>query len=50
MAEAAAAHAPSRLAFGSCNEQDMQNKLWPIIQERNPTAFIWGGDAIYAGM
>ncbi|KAG7372397.1 phosphodiesterase/alkaline phosphatase D-like protein [Nitzschia inconspicua] len=39
---------PSRIAFGSCNEQNMQNDLWPIIASRNPTAFVWGGDAIYA--
>lgn len=39
----------SRIAFGSCNEQDLQNNMWPIIAERHPTAFIWGGDAIYAG-
>lgn len=40
--------APSRIAFGSCNEQDLQNNFWPIIEERNPASFIWGGDAIYA--
>jgi hypothetical protein len=39
---------PSRIAFGSCNEQNMQNDLWQIIASRNPTAFVWGGDAIYA--
>jgi hypothetical protein len=38
-----------RIAFGSCNEQDLQNNLWPIIESRQPTAFVWGGDAIYAG-
>ena len=40
---------PSRIAFGSCNEQDRQNNLWPIIESRRPAAFVWGGDAIYAG-
>ena len=40
---------PSRIAFGSCNDQDMVNNLWGIIESRNPAAFIWGGDAIYAG-
>ena len=39
---------PSRIAFGSCNEQDQQNDFWPIIANRKPAAFIWGGDAIYA--
>jgi hypothetical protein len=40
---------PNRIAFGSCNEQDLQNNMWPIIEQRNPAAFIWGGDAIYGG-
>ena len=39
----------SRIAFGSCNDQDLKNNLWPIIESRDPAAFIWGGDAIYAG-
>jgi hypothetical protein len=39
----------NRIAFGSCNEQNMKNHLWNIIKERKPSAFIWGGDAIYAG-
>ncbi|GKY98189.1 hypothetical protein MPSEU_000776700 [Mayamaea pseudoterrestris] len=38
----------NRIAFGSCNNQDLTNKLWPVITSRSPTAFIWGGDAIYA--
>ncbi|CAB9496460.1 PhoD-like phosphatase [Seminavis robusta] len=37
----------NRIAFGSCNEQDRQNKMWPIIEKRGPAAFIFGGDAIY---
>lgn len=40
----------SRIAFGSCNDQKMKNNLWNVIESRNPAAFIWGGDAIYAGM
>lgn len=39
---------PSRIAFGSCNDQEDQNNLWPILASRQPEAFIWGGDAIYA--
>ena len=39
----------NRIAFGSCNDQDLRNDLWPIIESRDPAAFIWGGDAIYAG-
>jgi len=42
------AESSSRIAFGSCNEQDMQNDFWPIIAARKPAGFIWGGDAIYA--
>jgi hypothetical protein len=40
---------PHRIAFGSCNDQDSKNAFWPIIESRKPTAFVWGGDAIYAG-
>ena len=40
---------PSRIAFGSCNDQDRPNLLWPTIVQRNPAAFVWAGDAIYAG-
>lgn len=39
----------ARIAFGSCNNQGNQNNLWPIIESRKPVAFVWGGDAIYAG-
>lgn len=39
---------PSRIAFGSCNNQNLQNDFWPIIAARQPRAFVWGGDAIYA--
>lgn len=40
---------PSRIAFGSCNEQSRENKMWSIIESRKPAAFVWGGDSIYAG-
>ena len=40
----------NRIAFGSCNEQNAQNNMWAIIEKRKSAAFIWGGDAIYAGM
>ena len=39
---------PYRLAFGSCSHPSLPQPLWPIITSRHPTAFIWGGDAIYA--
>jgi hypothetical protein len=41
---------PHRIHFASCNDQDLENKLWPVIESRNPTAFVWAGDSIYAGM
>lgn len=39
---------PSRFVFGSCNSQHYPQPMWPRIRSRNATAFIWGGDAIYA--
>mmetsp|Transcript_25951 Transcript_25951/g.29673 ORF Transcript_25951/g.29673 Transcript_25951/m.29673 type:complete len:535 (-) Transcript_25951:2-1606(-) len=39
---------PFRIAFGSCNNQNLTNPLWNVISERNPAAFVWAGDAIYA--
>jgi hypothetical protein len=39
---------PSRIAFGSCNDQTKLNPFWPILEQRKPAAFIWGGDAIYS--
>jgi hypothetical protein len=39
----------SRLIFGSCSSQHYpEQPLWPVIQQRNATAFVWGGDAVYA--
>jgi len=38
----------SRIFFGSCSSQYYEQPFWNIIKERNPTAFVWGGDAIYA--
>ena len=38
-----------RIAFGSCNNQNLTNNLWGRIAERDPIAFVWAGDAIYAG-
>jgi alkaline phosphatase D len=39
----------SRLIFGSCTSlHHKRQPLWPTIQKRNATAFVWGGDAIYA--
>ena len=45
---ACAAAAPNtRILFGSCNKHDMPQPLWPSVLERNPSAWIWGGDIIY---
>jgi hypothetical protein len=38
----------SRIVFGSCNSQYYEQPFWEIIGDRNPTAFVWTGDAIYA--
>eukprot|EP00980_Cylindrotheca_fusiformis_P007373 scaffold1525_cov142-Cylindrotheca_fusiformis.AAC.173 len=39
----------SRIAFGSCTSQHHEEQpFWPVIMSRNVTAFIWGGDAVYA--
>lgn len=45
-------HAPdgkSRILFGSCNSQEYPQPLWSVMASRNATAFVWAGDAIYAG-
>ncbi len=36
------------LAFGSCNNQNVENNLWTPILSHNPALFIWGGDIIYS--
>ena len=36
------------IAFGSCNKQNSENKLWGPILEHKPKAWIWGGDNIYS--
>jgi hypothetical protein len=38
----------SRILFGSCNSQHHKQPLWPHVISRNATAFVWGGDAVYA--
>lgn len=37
-----------RIAFGSCNNQNLTNNLWDVIAKRDPLAFVWVGDSIYA--
>jgi len=36
------------IAFGSCNNQRLQNPFWKEIPKNNPSVWIWGGDNIYA--
>lgn len=36
------------IAFGSCNRQNIEQPLWPVIQKNKPDLWIWAGDNIYA--
>ncbi|MEO9569955.1 MAG: alkaline phosphatase D family protein [Polaribacter sp.] len=36
------------IAFGSCNKQNIKNKLWKEVKKNNPNLWIWGGDNIYS--
>lgn len=36
------------IAFGSCNRQNTDNKLWDDILANNPSYWVWGGDNIYS--
>ena len=35
------------IAFGSCNQQDLPQPLWPVIIETEPDLWIWAGDNVY---
>lgn len=35
-------------AFGSCNHQDQEQPLWPLIGKNNPQLFLMLGDNVYA--
>lgn len=37
-----------RIAFGSCNQVNMENRLWGHVLDSDPQLWIWGGDIIYA--
>jgi alkaline phosphatase D len=39
---------PSRIIFGSCSSQHYEQPFWSVIKDRQPTAFVWAGDAVYA--
>ena len=36
------------IAFGSCNNQFLENTLWKEIKKNKPDVWIWGGDIIYS--
>jgi len=36
------------IAFGSCNRQNIDNKLWDDVLNNNPNIWVWGGDIIYS--
>eukprot|EP00536_Pseudo-nitzschia_multiseries_P000983 jgi/Psemu1/317474/estExt_fgenesh1_pm.C_120011 len=38
----------SRIILGSCNSQHYEQLFWKVIRDRNPAAFVWAGDAVYA--
>ncbi|WP_052738821.1 alkaline phosphatase D family protein [Pontibacter korlensis] len=42
------ANSKARIAFGSCNNQDEPQPLWPAIAAAQPDLWIWLGDNIYA--
>jgi alkaline phosphatase D len=48
-AAAADAQRPiSRIAFGSCNDQDHAQPLWPLIAAGRPDLWVWLGDNVYS--
>lgn len=36
------------IAFGSCNNQDKVNRMWPHIRASKPDLWIWLGDNVYS--
>jgi alkaline phosphatase D len=39
---------PLTIAFGSCNNQRLENVLWTEIVKNKPAVWIWGGDNTYS--
>jgi len=37
----------TRIAFGSCNRQNLPQPIWPVIASAQPDLWIWGGDCVY---
>lgn len=48
MAMAKDEKAITKIAWGSCANQDKEQKIWDAILERNPELFLFIGDNIYA--
>ncbi len=38
----------SVIAFGSCDNEDKPQELWPEVVKQKPMLWIWGGDNVYA--
>lgn len=36
----------SKIAFGSCNDQSMDQPLWPNIAAHEPELWLWMGDNV----
>lgn len=36
------------IAFGSCNSEQKEQPLWPVIAQEDPDLWIWTGDNVYA--
>jgi len=36
------------ISFGSCNDEDKEQSMWPYIAQNKPDLWIWLGDIIYA--
>ena len=36
------------IAFGSCNNQQIDNPFWEDILKQEPDVWVWGGDVIYS--
>lgn len=37
-----------RIAFGSCNRDELPQPVWPAVAQNDPDLWIWAGDNIYA--
>ena len=37
----------TRILFGSCNKEYLNQPLWPNINQRDPDIWIWTGDIVY---